>query len=254
MQKKSDSSQAAQLLRPVETQRSSAAIYEQVKGLILDGQLKPGDRLPSERSLMDLMGRSRPTIREALRMLERTGFIRIMPGSNGAIVQELTTDEVTQSMEVMLQTNRVTLDELSEYRAHNDVAVAQWAAQRATAEDIAALSETLGRCRVLIEDGELATFVAQDAVFHGQLALAGKNQVSYIISQVMSRLVEPLMLRALERQNAQDGRAMCQRVISMHKAILAAVSAGDSEQAAQAMAEHIEVFGGDLKDYEAFKQ
>ena len=70
----------------------------------------------------------------------------------------------------------------------------------------------------------------------------------------MSRLVEPLMLRALERQNAQDGRAMCQRVISMHQAILAAVSAGDSERAAQAMAEHIEVFGGDLKDYEAFKQ
>lgn len=241
-------------LHPVQTQRASEAIYEQIKELIISGQFKPGDRLPSERALIDMLQCSRPTIREALRMLERTGFIRIMPGSNGAVVQELTTDEVTQSMEVMLQTNRVTLDELSEYRAHNDVAVARWAAQRATAEDIAALSETLEQCRVLIEDGELATFVAQDAVFHGQLALAGKNQVSYIISQVMSRLVEPLMLRALERQNAQDGRAMCQRVISMHKAILAAVSAGDSEQAAQAMAEHIEVFGGDLKDYEAFKQ
>lgn len=81
MQKKADSSQAAQLLRPVETQRASAAIYEQVKGLILDGQLKPGDRLPSERALMDLMGRSRPTIREALRMLERDGFIHTVPAA-----------------------------------------------------------------------------------------------------------------------------------------------------------------------------
>lgn len=242
------------VLRPVQTQRASEAIYEQIKDLIISGQFKPGDRLPSERALIDMLQRSRPTIREALRMLERAGFIRIMPGTNGAIVQELTTDEVTQSMEVMLQTSKVTLDELSEYRAHNDVAVARWAAQRATSEDIAALSETLEQCRVLIEDGELAAFVAQDAVFHGQLALAGKNQVSYILSQVMSRLVEPLMLRALERQNAQDGRAMCQRVISMHQAILAAVSAGDSERAAKAMAEHIEVFGGDLKDYEAFKQ
>ena len=242
------------VLRPVQTQRASEAIYEQIKELIISGEFKPGDRLPSERALIDMLQRSRPTIREALRMLERAGFIRIVPGTNGAIVQELSTDGVTQSMEVMLQTSKVTLDELSEYRSHNDVAVARWAAQRATPEDIAALRETLERCDALIESGELAAFVAQDAVFHGQLALAGKNQVSYILTQVLSRLVEPMMLKALERQSIQDGTAMCERIIAMHRAILDTVSAGNSEQAAKAMAEHIEMFGGDLKDYEAFSQ
>ena len=112
-------------LRPVQTQRASEAIYEQIKDLIISGQFKPGDRLPSERALIEMLQRSRPTIREALRMLEREGFIRTVPGTNGAIVQELSTDGVTQSLEVMLQTSRVTLDELSEYRAHNDVAVAR---------------------------------------------------------------------------------------------------------------------------------
>lgn len=238
-------------LRPVQTKRASEAIYEQIKELIISGQFKPGDRLPSERALIDMLQRSRPTIREALRMLERAGFIRIMPGTNGAIVQELTSDGVTQSMEVMLQTSKVTLDELSEYRTHNDVAVARWAAQRAAETDIAALQKTLEQCKELIEAGELSDFVAQDAVFHGQLALAGKNQVSYILTQVLSRLVEPLMLKALERQSAEDGRAMCQRIISMHQTILDAVSAGDSERAAKAMEEHIENFGGDLKGYEA---
>lgn len=237
------------VLRPVQTQRASEAIYEQIKELIISGQFKPGDRLPSERALIDMLQRSRPTIREALRMLERAGFIRIMPGTNGAIVQELTTDGVTQSMEMMLQASKVTLGELSEYRANNDVAVARWAAQRATTEDIAALRETLDRCRDLIEAGELSDFVAQDAVFHGQLAMAGKNQVSYILTQVLSRLVEPLMLKALERQSAQDGAAMCQRIISMHQAILDAVSTGDSERAAQAMVAHIESFSDDLKTY-----
>lgn len=237
-------------LRPVQTQRASEAIYEQIKELIISGQFKPGDRLPSERALIDMLQRSRPTIREALRMLEREGFIRTVPGTNGAIVQELSTDGVTQSLEVMLQTSRVTLDELSEYRAHNDVAVARWAAQRAMPEDIAALGETLERCGRLLESGELAAFVAQDTVFHGQLALAGKNQVSYIISQVMSRLVEPMMLKALERQSAQDGAAMCQRIISMHRAIFEGVRAKDAEGAARAMAEHIAEFGGDLKGYD----
>lgn len=241
------------VLRPVQTQRASEAIYEQIKELIISGEFKPGDRLPSERALIDMLQRSRPTIREALRMLERAGFIRIMPGTNGAIVQELTTDGVTQSMEVMLQTSKVTLDELSEYRAHNDVAVARWAAQRAAPEDIAALSETIERCDGLIRAGEFPAFVAQDAVFHGQLALAGKNQVSYMIAQVMSRLVEPILLKALERQSARDGEIMCQRIISMHRVILDAVRAGDAERAAQAMAEHIEMFSGDLKDYEAFR-
>ena len=244
-------SESRPALRPVQTQRASEAIYEQIKELIISGQFKPGDRLPSERALIDMLQRSRPTIREALRMLERAGFIRTVPGTNGAIVQELSTDGVTQSMEVMLQTSKVTLDELSEYRAHNDVAVARWAAQRANEADIAALQETLDKCRELIEGGELSDFVAQDAVFHGQLALAGKNQVSYILTQVLSRLVEPLMLKALERQSAEDGRAMCVRIISMHQAILDAVSAGKPELSAQAMAEHIESFSDDLKSYAA---
>ena len=241
-------------LRPVQTQRASEAIYEQIKDLIISGQFKPGDRLPSERALIEMLQRSRPTIREALRMLEREGFIRTVPGTNGAIVQELSTDSVPQSLEVMLQTSRVTLDELSEYRAHNDVAVARWAAQRATAEDIAALGETLERCGRLLEAGELTTFVSQDAVFHGQLALAGKNQVSYILTQVMSRLVEPLMRKALERQSAEDGRGMCRRIMSMHQVIFEAVRAGDADGAARAMTEHIETFGGDLKGYEATAQ
>ncbi len=251
MQKRNEDRGAAQLLRPVQTQRASEAIYEQIKDLIISGQFKPGDRLPSERSLIDMLQRSRPTIREALRMLERAGFIRTVAGTNGAIVQELSTDGVTQSMEVMLQTSKVTLDELSEYRAHNDVAVARWAAQRAGEQDVALLRQTLEKCGALIRAGDYAAFVAQDAVFHGQLALAGKNQVSYIMTQVMSRLVEPLMLKALERQSVEDGERMCRRIIAMHRSILDAVCARDADGAADAMARHIASFGDDLKDYEA---
>jgi DNA-binding FadR family transcriptional regulator len=55
---------------PFATQRASEVIYEQIRELIISGQLKPSDRLPSERTLMEMYHRSRPTIREALRMLE----------------------------------------------------------------------------------------------------------------------------------------------------------------------------------------
>ena len=63
----------ANLFRPVETKRASEAIFDQIKDLIMRGKLRPGDRLPSERSMIEMFQRSRPTIREALRMLERAG-------------------------------------------------------------------------------------------------------------------------------------------------------------------------------------
>lgn len=233
-------------LHPVATQRASEAIYEQIKGLIISGQFKPGDRLPSERSLMTMLQRSRPTIREALRMLERAGFIRIVPGTNGAIVQELGTGGVEQSLEVVLQTNKVTMAELVEYRSHNDTAVARWAAQRHTREDIQALQQILKDGDTFLREGDYNSFVRLDGAFHGRLAKAGKNEVAYILTQVMSNLVEPRMRQAIQEQSTEETRDMCRRILDMHRRIYEAVRLGDPDAAQAAMAHHIQVFGTDL--------
>lgn len=74
--------------QPVKTRRASEEIYLQLREFILSGQLKPGDRLPSERAMMAQLNRSRPTIREALRMLEQGGYIASTHGAPGAVVQE----------------------------------------------------------------------------------------------------------------------------------------------------------------------
>ena len=74
--------------QPVKTRRASEEIYLQLREFILSGQLKPGDRLPSERAMMTQLNRSRPTIREALRMLEQGGYIASTHGAPGAVVQE----------------------------------------------------------------------------------------------------------------------------------------------------------------------
>ena len=70
--------------QPVKTRRASEEIYLQLREFILSGQLKPGDRLPSERAMMTQLNRSRPTIREALRMLEQGGYIASTHGAPGA--------------------------------------------------------------------------------------------------------------------------------------------------------------------------
>ena len=149
---RSDNAFAA-LMQPVKTQSASEAIYEQIKDLILQGKLKPGDRLPTERALIQLLSRSRPTIREALRMLGRDGFIRTVPGgSGGAIVQMPTTNMVTQNLDAMLQIGNVTKAELGEFRLHNDAMVAGWAAQRRSSADLEALEAILNETDRAIQD------------------------------------------------------------------------------------------------------
>ena len=233
-------------LRPVTTQRASEAIYEQIKELILTGGLKPGDRLPSERSLMESLQRSRPTIREALRMLEHAGFIRTVPGTNGAVVREPGADEAQESLMSLLQTNKVTIGELSEYRLANETAVARWAALRRAEEDIAGLGTILDGAAELLSERRFEEFIDHDAAFHSALARAGKNSVAALLAQILSRLTEPLMLEAARRQGEEENRDMCERILSMHREILGAVAAGDGDAAERAMAWHIKAFGADL--------
>ncbi len=231
----------------METQRASAAIYEQVKGLILDGQLKPGDRLPSERSLMEVMGRSRPTIREALRMLERDGFIHTVPGGSGAVVQQPSADLVVQSLDAMLQVGKVSLTELGEFRMHNDVAVARWAAQRRTQSDIDALKAILDKMEQCIQSKDWEGFLALDPEFHCQLAYAGKNTVSAIMSRVLSQLSNPISAKHILEQPGSSTEQQILNIWDMHKRIFDAVCAGYPQRAEEAMAYHIQDFVNDNK-------
>ena len=118
--------------QPIKARRASEDIYAQLRDLITSGALKPGDRLPSERAMMEQLQRSRPTIREALRMLEQGGYVASTHGASGAVVQELTIDGVEEPLAAMLQVNQISLEELGEYRESNDGTIAAWAAQRRT--------------------------------------------------------------------------------------------------------------------------
>ena len=74
------------LFTPAKTQRASEAIYNQIYPKIISGELRPGDRLPPERELAEMFQRSRPVVREALRMLQQEGLIETAVGSSGGAV------------------------------------------------------------------------------------------------------------------------------------------------------------------------
>lgn len=233
-------------LHPIKTLRASEAIVEQVKELIAKGELKPGDRLPSERAMMDLLQRSRPTIREALRMLENSGLIRISAGANGAVVQEFNTTSVEQSLESMLQFNKINLDELSEYRELTDSAIASFAAKRRTAKDIENLQAVLDDAKKCLDDYQ--SFVKYDSKFHGLLAKAAKNEVAHLITLVLSRVVMGFIENKMRNLSPEERRSMCSKILEMHTNILASVVAGDSAASMKAMETHVWAFNHDLEN------
>lgn len=235
-------------LKPEPTKRACEVIFEQVRGLIASGELKPGDRLPSERNMMEMFHRSRPTIREALRMLERSGYIRTVAGSNGAIVMELNNRYLQQTMQDALEIGNISLAEMCEYRMVSEDATVTWAAQRATEEDVAALRDIVEKMEALIDHGDYVSFVDLDPVFHGLLAVAAKNQVSMTMNQTFSKLYREFMKGTMDNLSREARIAMAVKVQTKHREICEAIAAHDVEKARSAMADHLDDCRTDLRD------
>jgi len=226
------------LLAPVETQRACEVIYEQIKEKILNGELKPGDKLPSERAMMDMLHRSRPSVREALRMLERGGFIRIVPGSRGALILEPNTDGIEQSLSNLMRSKKITTKEMADYRRINDVVVSEWAAKRRNEEDIAAIETVLEKTEQAL--GDYRRFVALDPEFHYLIAQAAKNEVACIMTQVLSAsMLESLTVR-MEQLTEEERRSRCEKILHSHKAIARAIADGDPAKAKEMTSHHLD--------------
>lgn len=233
------------VLSPVSTQRASEAICEQIRNLILSGELKPGDRLPSERAMMDMLGRSRPTIREALRMLENDELVRIIPGSGGAIVMQPSSQSVEQPLETMLSLEGVSNAELLEFRSWSEVVSAGWAAERRTETELMQLSELLQQSERNSTD--FRSFVEYDIAFHQAIAGAGHNRIAAIVDKVVHQLVLNILLTSHAKKQKREQKQMMDSISRSHRAVYDAIAAGDPNAAREAMHIHIDLFADDLQ-------
>lgn len=229
---------------PVPSDHATAAIYSQISNLILSGDLKPGDRLPSERKMMIMFERSRPTIREALRMLERSELIKTLPSSGGAVIVEPTSSSVEEPLETMLTLNQIQNSDLLEYRALNEIATAGWAAERRTEKDLAHIMHHIQQSELVGDN--FSEFVSHDLQFHHAIAQAGGNSVSGMVNRVMHTLVSSKLEEAFAKKSAASKHEMMQTVLASHREIYGAIVERDAEQAQRVMREHMDLFAEDL--------
>lgn len=231
-------------LTPIASKRSSEAIFEQLRSKIITGEVRPGERLPSERAMMDMLRRSRPTIREALRMLEYAGLVKIIPGCGGAVVVEPSNASVEQPLESMLTLKQLDKRELLEYRELNEVAAAGWAASRRTEEDIRHIQACLADLKRVRRN--FALFAEADLSFHQAVAVAGHNRLTEIVDKVVHEMVLGLLSAAYKKKTAQQRTEMMEGILMAHTAIAEAIASGDADAAKREMREHIRMFETDI--------
>lgn len=206
------------------------SVAEQMIELLGQGRYGPGDRLPTEREMMDRLGVGRSSIREGLQALQLMGLIDIQVG-RGTFVRRVDSEVMVNPHLLARLMEKETTRELLEARRLLEPAIAALAAQRATAEDLAEVERLLHRIEELMHRGE-PTYQAS-ATFHHRLAQAAKNAV-------LIRFMESIMSLMAHRgeQIEHDGDFLKWELAS-HWEVFRAVRSRDPEQAAEVMRQHL---------------
>lgn len=205
-------------------------VFEKVCSLIADGTLQKGERLPAERKLAELLGVSRPSIREAIRTLETLGMIITRVGSGSYL-----TDDVASFSKYFLlrQTSkRYRFLELLEARKVLECEIAFLAAQRVTQTDIAAMTNIL-KGMSAADDPQL--FSNKDFAFHEAIALTTNNLFLLEMLKTVRELMVDVNIREVLTRPGQREIAL-----EHHWRIFNAIRAEDSDMAKQEMLLHIE--------------
>lgn len=211
------------MFREAKQSRVFQDVVDQIQEAILQGRLRAGNKLPPERELKEMFKTSRGTLREALRVLEQKGLITIKTGVNGGgIVNALTTHQVSESLDLLIRYQRISLRDLAEFREGVEGIVASLAVERAKNEDIKHLKRLLADAKTHLEEGASGwdEFIRVDNQLHMALAhIAGNPIYKWVLRTIydnIHRYFDQFLPREEEilRENYQD---LCEIVKAVEK-------------------------------------
>ena len=207
-------------------------VAEQIEGYIAGNGLRPGDRLPGERELCELLGVSRASVREALRSLQTRGMVGVRHGK-GVFVAAV--DEGERAMQRFARLREVGLDELFAMREVLEVPAAGWAATAASQEQLAVLVATFQELeQAVLDRTPAATLQAMDSRLHLQIAEFANNRFLAMTQTVL----QEMLARSMETTLAISGRPA--RSVREHADIVDALLTRDASRARAAARRHIQ--------------
>jgi len=193
-------------------------------------ELKPGDLLPPERQLVQMLGVSRGSVRDAIRSLELMGLLEPRQGI-GTVVRERAAAPADSLAAALLQ-QRKTIGELLDVRKMIEPPLAGRAALHASPVELADMEQILLRQEAKVRQGELA--IDEDSEFHYSIALASDNSVVLKVVDILMDLLRETRERSLQVGGRQE------KSLAGHRRILSALKRGDAAAAEAAMRRHLQ--------------
>lgn len=232
-------------LEPLERSKTYELVVGRIKQEIFEGRLRPGDRLPGERQLSELLQVSRPSVREAIRILEALEIVRSRPGagaSSGLIVSTEPSRALSDLLRLHVALSSYSMSDAVQVRQALEEQSVRRLAENIDRTDISKVKDTLSR---MSEPGlDRATFHDLDTEFHIELARCSENA---LLADLMSALRDAVRRPMVEAFDAHpDWKNRAASLVEEHREIFEAVRSGDGERAAMVMREHIGAFYGSL--------
>lgn len=218
-------------IKKVKRVRVYEEVLEQLKEALIQGELKPGDRFPTERELVEKFNVSRVTIRQALTVLEALGLIERKVGGGTYAINNSNDFEVARLVEV-LSSKKSTITEPLEVRRILEPEIARLAAKRATTKDITEMEDCLKRQKVKVEANEL--IIQEDSEFHYAIAKSTKNSIVLKIIEMMHEMLWDT------RKSSISAYQGSKRSLDGHYLILKAIKNRDGDAAYETMSKHLE--------------
>src|SRR6266581_38692 len=220
------------VVKPQKNGLLAEQVVIQVREMIRQGTLKPGDRLPPERELAKRLGISRASLRHGLRFLAAIGVLTSRHGS-GTYIAEGPPALDSEPLRMLAELHRFTPDEMFETRKLLEVGLAGLAAQHAQPDHLAVMAEEVAEMYAALNDPQ--EYLVHDIRFHRAVAAASGNQI-------LAALMNMVSTAMYERRRATVQRATdLKESAEFHRKIYRLIRAGKSEEARVAMEEHLEL-------------
>lgn len=220
---------------------------EQIAGVlrteIVTGVVADGERLGSGPELFERFGVSRPTMREAFRILEAEQLIEIERGVHGGVVARRPSERHTlRAVATVLESRGVTLADVYEARTLIEpVAARRIAESRSRRSKVRKLERFVDRQEEVINDA--VAYAAANVAFHEELVAAGGNQTLVLLAEVLHELVSDAVSSLTAKHSDASGQQHRRNGVKSQRQLLGLIEAGDGEAAETYWRRHMEIVG-----------
>jgi GntR family transcriptional repressor for pyruvate dehydrogenase complex len=222
---------------PIRPQKTALILAQRIVRSIDQNGLGPGDKLPTEKLMMETYEAGRGTLRESLRFLELQGVLSFKPGPGGGpVVEKPSATNLATTLTILLQFDHAPYRVIAEARQAFEPLMAELAAERIGPEQLAELEQTLVDMEANIQDTD--TYLESNQRFHEVIAWASGNSLFGFLVDVM--------VGGMDISGATQGIEYPVRrrnaVLAAHRSIYDAIKGGDPAQAGQAMRKHVDEY------------